>query len=128
MCKGPEVELALCDGAERTDVSRCGGGALHQARPYGPYYFGLYRNIAGEIEALKQHELMGFESLYENKDSTPIATAPGSTFPLSLPSSATKCLESVLPPTHSFFNPLQPDCHLHTLEIASLSDLLAVTF
>lgn len=46
---------------------------------------------------------MGFESLYENKDSAPIATAPGSTLTLSLPCSATKCLESVhcLPLTHS---------------------------
>lgn len=36
---------------------------LDQAEPYQPYYFGLFHNIAGEIEALKQHEMMGLESI-----------------------------------------------------------------
>lgn len=73
--------------------------------------------------------MMGLESFYGEKKKKGFHTChycPCEHLSLSLPTLLPDALKAFTA-SHSFLHPLQPDCHLHTLESASFSDLLAFT-
>lgn len=88
--------------------------ALDQAVCYGPCYFGLSRMVAEEVEGSK---LWWYHCLKKKIKKSIVPTSHCCSWGPPLCTSIsllTDVLKSFLSSTHSFFNPLQTDCYLHT--------------
>lgn len=109
-------------GAERTKIQAGEAGRnLIKQDLMGHYYFGPYK-IKGVIQGFKTGQWHDGTQVTVWKKEKRIPPHPSSC-PWEYLSLPTLCLmpwKPSLPPTHSFFNSLQPNCHLHTLEPPSL--------